>query len=196
MSHELIGSASFHLGLLALDDQIAAKHALGRCARCGGALHVANYPRQPRGVPDDLGPEYSLRKSFCCSGRDCRERHTPPSVRFLDRRVYSSIAVILAMVLIQGPAGHRLTAIQIQLGIGRRTLSRWREWWRNEFPLTSTWTELRGRLDRPCDLALLPLSLLERIAAPDDEQRLLRLLNLLRPLSHSALMRTRFSRAS
>ena len=45
--------------------------------------------------PGDLPDEYRYRFSFCCDRDGCRKRVTPPSVRFLGRRVYLGAVVIL-----------------------------------------------------------------------------------------------------
>lgn len=51
-------------------------------------------PRKPRGCPASVVEDYSSRYSFTC-GR-CEKRATPASVRFLGRRVY--LAVVLMLV--------------------------------------------------------------------------------------------------
>jgi len=174
---------------------LAAQARAGRCSACGGALHAASYPRKPRGVPDGLGGEFDRRHSFCCGAEDCRKRLTPPSVRFLDRRVYVVVVVVLAAVMAHGLTGRRVRTLCAELGVDRRTLVRWQKWWQDEVPRTDFFDELGGRMDRPLDQSGLPGSLLDRIEAKDDAQRLLGLLRLIDPLSHSELMRRRFSRA-
>ena len=59
--------------------------------------YIVCYGRKPRGLPDgiDPGPVLPVRFSFCCSVDGCRRRHTPPSVRFLGRKVYLSVMVVL-----------------------------------------------------------------------------------------------------
>jgi hypothetical protein len=74
--------------LLACDADLAEAARAGRCALCGGALHSACYPRKPRGRPCRLGPEHDRRFSFCCAVDSCRSRATPPSLRFLGRKVH------------------------------------------------------------------------------------------------------------
>ena len=193
LSHGLLADASFHRALLAIDVELAAETKAKGCV-CGGKLHVANYPRDPRGLPDDL--KWGKRFSFCCAREDCRRRATPTSVRFLDRRVYTGVAVVLAAVLAQGVSGPRLRMLRGRIRVKRRTLERWRRWWREIMPRTDFWSQLRGRFDRPVEEAELPASLLARIGGTDEADRLQRLLNLLRPLSHSELMRQRFTRAA
>jgi transposase-like protein len=147
-------------------------------------------------VPEGAEGDFDHRNSFCCSGRDCRKRLTPTSVRFLNSRVYLSIVVVLAAVLAQGLSRGRVKTLCEELGVDRRTLARWRAWWQEELPRTDYWTELRLRLCRQPDSGSLPTSLLELMEAEDEQQRLQQLLHLLEPLSHSRLMRQRFSRAA
>jgi hypothetical protein len=159
-------------------------------------LHEASYPRKPRGLPAEVGSEFDRRHSFCCGARDCRKRLTPTSVRFLDRRVYTSVMIVLAAIMLHGTSKSRVRTLSGELGVDARTLERWRQWWREAVPLTDFWAELRGRLDRPVDAAGLPRTLLDRVQGESDEERVLGLLHLLAPLSHSALMRRRFARAA
>ena len=42
-----------------------------------------------------LGEEYDRRLSFCCALDVCRKRTTPPSLRFLGRKVYLGAVVVL-----------------------------------------------------------------------------------------------------
>ena len=87
IAHELHRSASFWAFLLSIDKDLAECTRQKGCA-CGGRLHCANYPRAPRGGPDHLPEEYHCRFSFWCDRDGCRRRMTPPSVRFLGRKVY------------------------------------------------------------------------------------------------------------
>ena len=196
MWHRLLGSASFHRRLFSIDEDIAALARAGGCPVCGAVVHSASYPRKPRGGLDERGPQFDRRHSFCCAAGDCRKRLTPPSVRFLDRRVYLGVVVTLAVVLAQGLDPRRTRRLCRDLDVDRRSLERWRQWWQEEVPRTGWWADLRGRLDRPPDPGALPGSLLERLRGEDEEARVLRLLHLLEPLSHSALMRRRLARVA
>jgi hypothetical protein len=103
------------------------------------------------------------------------------SVRFLGRRVYLSLAVVLASARL---AGQRPTVARLsdELNIPMRTLERWRQWWRQQFPLTPLWRAQCARFMPPVDTALLPASLLERFAG-DAAESLLRLLHFLSPIT-------------
>ena len=79
----------FFAALEAVDASIARRVADARCPVCGGALHVSNYGRKPRGgLIAQAGEASVLRFSLCCEKEGCRKRATPPSLRFLGRRVY------------------------------------------------------------------------------------------------------------
>jgi hypothetical protein len=135
--------------------------AQGRpCVRCGARLHRSDYARKPRWVGPQRCREWSLRYSLCCSGEGCRKRWTPPSVRFLGRRVYVGVAVLLVAAMCEGLTPGRVRRLRECLGVPRQTLDRWRVWWRLEFVRTSCWKELCGDLAGRVDHTRLPRSLL------------------------------------
>ena len=107
MYHDLPRSASFWSFLLAVDEDLAEETRKKGCA-CGGRLHCANYPRKPRGAGLELTEFQSQRLSFCCDRDGCRKRATPPSVRFLGRKVYLAAIVILVSAMRQGPTPRRV----------------------------------------------------------------------------------------
>ena len=86
--------------LLRIDHDLAAQTCADGCP-CGGVLHRADYPRKPRGCPVEVRHDHSSRLSFCCSM--CRRRATSMSVRFLGRRVYLALAVVLVSARPAGP---------------------------------------------------------------------------------------------
>ena len=81
--------------LLRIDGELAAQCQAQGCL-CGGVLHKANFARKPRGCPIEARADFESRFSFCCS--ICRKRTTSVSVRFLGRRVYLALAVVLMSV--------------------------------------------------------------------------------------------------
>lgn len=103
-----------------------------------------------------------MRLSLCCSREGCRRRSTPPSVRFLGRRVYAEVVVLVACV--RALAGATGTASGLPK-VPRRTVARWQSWWRTVFVATALWLELRSRVVPSPDEARLPTSLLERLDA-------------------------------
>jgi len=152
----------FFLLLLRLDQDIAAAARRAGCA-CGGVLHSATYRRKPRGVPAGLDDDgYAKRFSFCCAVDGCRLRVTPPSVRFLGRKVYLGAVVVLASALRHGLTRTRVARLHQLLGVSARTLGRWRTWWRTTFADSSWWRTMRARFAPPVAASALPGSLLER----------------------------------
>ncbi len=176
MCHLPLWDARFYLLLWWIDRDLAATVRAGACQVCGGRLHVANYERKPRWGPGTPPEGFELRLSFCCGREGCRKRSTPPSVRFLGRRVYLGAVVVLVSALRQGPTPKRMAELQKLFGVSPRTLERWRHWWRETFPPSRFWTSLRGRLSPPVDTETLPSSLLERLGGAPALVALLRLL--------------------
>lgn len=155
--------AEFFAKLTEVDGKIARAIAQGRCRHCGGPLHRADYERKPRGgLVASAGEAFSRRFSLCCGQRGCRKRATPPSLRFLGRRVYVEAVVFLASAA--AVLAGALTEVSKETGVPVRTLRRWLGWWSTVFVETRTWTELRARFTPPPpDEAELPKSLLERL---------------------------------
>ena len=181
----VLADAKFHEQLLAFDRDIAASVRAERCRRCGGALHSGSYARKPRGGPTGLGPEPAERFSFSCAVDGCRKRATPPSLRFLGRHVYLATVVTLISALMLGTTPSRLARLSVVPGLDRRTLARWRDWWRSTFTESPFAAVAMAAMVPPLDIAALPASLLERFAG-DIRERLVRLLRFLRPLTGGA----------
>ena len=159
MYHDLVRDASFWLFLLSVDRDLA-KGAQKKACLCGGRLHSANYPRKPRGGGQALSEEYNRRLSFCCDRDGCRKRVTPPSVRFLGRKVYLAAVVVLVAAMRQGPSPRRVAELSRLFGADRRTIDRWRVFWQEHFPQTLFWKVARGRFVPMVEINALPLSLL------------------------------------
>ena len=183
MCHALLRDASLYELLLRFDHNLAADARAAGCASCGGVLHSARYPRKPRGGPDDLGPDYAARLSFCCAQEGCRRRTTPPSVRYLGRRVYLGAVVVLVTAIGAGITASRAARLRELLGVSVRTLKRWRAWWRATFVASAFWRGVKGRFMPPVAVDRLPASLLERFAAADERTRVLQTLAFLAPLT-------------
>lgn len=156
--------------LLAVDRDLAEETRQRNCS-CGGRLHSANYPRRPRGCPDDLPDAYRYRLSFCCDREGCRKRVTPPSVRFLGRKVYLSVMVVLLTAMQQGASSRRVRELSKVVGADRRTIARWQAFWREHFPRTPFWKIARARLLRVLDVCVLPLGLVEAFVHGHDPCR-------------------------
>ena len=181
----LVRDARFHGFQLKADLAILAEARKEACEVCGEALHVSHYERKPRGGLPDLGPEHGVRFSLCCANRECRTRHTPPSLRFLGRRVYLGAVVVLVSAMQHGATPARMRRIRELVGVSRRTVERWREWWRAVFPESRCWREAAGRFVPAVETGRLPASLLERFLG-DEQARLVALLRLLGPLTGGA----------
>ena len=182
MCHALLRDASLYEQLLAFDHDLAAEARAAGCVFCKGILHSARYPRKPRGGPDDLGPDYATRLSFCCAADGCRRRTTPPSVRYLGRRVYLGAVVVLVTAMLGGITPTRAAQLRAWLGVSVRTLKRWRAWWRETFVASAFWRGAQGRVMPPVAIEALPASLLERFAG-DERTRVLSALAFLAPLT-------------
>jgi len=183
IAHELHRSGSFWAFLLSIDKDLAEWTRQKGCA-CGGRLHCANYRRAPRGGSDDLSEEYHCRFSFCCDRDGCRRRMTPPSVRFLGRKVYLGAMVILISAMRQGPTPRRVRELSTLFGADRATIARWQAFWRDHIPPTPFWKVARARLIPVADLVALPLSLLEAfLRTKDPYQDWGHLLRFLSPLT-------------
>lgn len=139
--------------LTKIDADLAAQACAQGCA-CGGALHRANYPRKVRGVNVE-----TWRDSFCCAEEGCRRRMTPGSVRYLGRRIYAGIIVVLLTALRHGLAAQRVALLQEHLRVDRRTLERWRAWWLQDFAPGRRWQAARGLFIPPPNEVTLPWSL-------------------------------------
>jgi hypothetical protein len=160
MYHDLPREASFWRFLFSVDQDLA-EDARQKACPCGGRLHCANYPRKPRGYSDSLPDEYRYRLSFCCDRDGCRKRVTPPSVRFLGRRVYLGAVVILVAAMRQGPSPRRVCELTRLFGADRRTIARWQVFWQEHLPETPFWKLARARLVPVVELSALPRSLME-----------------------------------
>ena len=183
IGHELHRSGSFSSFLLSIDKDLAESTRQKGCS-CGGRLHCANYPRAPRGGPDHLPEEYRSRFSFCCDRDGCRKRMTPPSVRFLGRKIYLGAVVILISAMRQGATSRRVRELSTLFGVDRATIARWQAFWRDYVPRTPFWKVAHGRLVPVVEIAALPQSLLEAFCRTDDHsQGWVRLLRFLSPLT-------------
>ena len=178
MCHALLRDARFFELLYTLDLDLADQARMVGCP-CGGRLHRANYLRKPRGGPAGLSPDRERRLSFCCDRDGCRLRTTPPSLRFLGRRVYFGVVVVLVTAMAHGVTPRRATELRAELGVDRRTLARWRHWWQEHLPTSSFWREHRARFSPPVSADGLPGVLLDRFAPGGERDGVLSLLRFL-----------------
>jgi hypothetical protein len=181
----VLADTKFHEQLLAFDRDLSASARAARCRLCGGALHSGSYARKPRGGPAGISEAYRRRFSFCCAVDGCRKRITPPSLRFLGRHVYLATVVTLISALMLGTTPSRLARLSVVPGLDRRTLARWRAWWRSTFTDTPFAAVAKAAVAPPIDIAVLPVSLLDRFAG-DLREQLIALLRFLGPLTGGA----------
>ena len=183
MCHAFLSDARFYRLLFHMDQDLANQVRQAGCRFCGGVLHSARYPRKPRGLRAALDATYDTRLSLCCGEDGCRRRHTPPSVRFLGRKVYLGVMVVLLTALQHGLTDKRRRALVERLDIPPQTLARWRRWWREVFPGTRCWRAERGHFLPPVAVEQLPGALLGRLTGSDLFERLCQMLLLICPVS-------------
>lgn len=182
MSHETLRDATLFAIVPKIDADLAETARLAGC-ECGGVLHRSDYPRKPRGGPAGGGPDFDERISFCCNREGCRRRVTPPSVRFLGRKVYLGAVVVLVSAMLNGPTPRRVAKLRELFGISERTLRRWSVWWRAAFAATTFWKAAAGRFAPPPPaIHALPHSLLERFGG-GARDRLVAAIRFLSPLT-------------
>jgi hypothetical protein len=178
-----LGGEFFRL-LEEADAREARRVAAAGCPRCEGPLHRGDYARKPRGALIAPAGETSVvRFSLCCGREGCRKRATPPSLRFLGRRVYLGVVVIVASLVAQwlGTA----EASRPVTGVPARTTRRWVGWWRGPFVETEVFLAVRARL---VGLAIgeLPASIVVKLPGTWS-QRVRAVLELLAPLTTGSL---------
>jgi hypothetical protein len=163
--------------LLETVDADLAEEARRKGCYCGGKLHRADYDRKARGVP-----QWNKRYSFCCDQDDCRRRRTPESVRFLGRKVYAGLIVVLISTMMHGLKPVRVRRIREVLNINPSTLKRWRQWWLDNFVRSSFWKAMRARFMPVLCEEALPWSLWLKFEL-EERDRLLAVLQFLRPIT-------------
>jgi hypothetical protein len=166
------------------DEGVARRVAAAGCPRCDGPLHRGDYARKPRGALIAPAGETSVvRFSLCCGREGCRRRATPPSLRFLGRRVYLGVVVIVASLVAQWLGSAE--ASRPVTGVPARTTRRWVGWWRGPFVETEVFLAVRARL---VGLAIdeLPASIVAKLPGTW-AQRVRAVLELLAPLTTGSL---------
>ena len=182
MCPNLLGDTRLYAMLLKCDGDLAAGTRAAGC-RCGGVLHSARYGRKPRGATVALPEGYDRRASFCCAEEGCRQRTTPPSLRFLGRKVYLGAVVTLVTAMKHGVSDRRAAELRRAVGASRQTLARWRSWWAEVFPSTPFWQAARALISPPVSLEEMPASLLDRFAGADEVERVVRFLDFIKPMT-------------
>jgi hypothetical protein len=81
-------------------------------------------------------------------------------LRFLGRKVFFGVVVLLVPVLRDGPTPKRLERLCAEFAISLRTLRRWVRWWRETFGSSPFWLASQGLFAWPVAGQALPSSLL------------------------------------
>ena len=141
MYHYLLTDTRFYNSLLDFDRLIAGQIREKGCPFCQGNLNQSHFLRKPRGVPKHTDPDYSVRFSFCCAEDGCRKRMTPPSMRFLSRKVYSSVILFLIFLFTSKSDEARMDKLNALLGttLSVESIRRWRHYWTKVVPNSHTW---------------------------------------------------------
>jgi hypothetical protein len=188
MYRNWVSDAKFYLVLERIDADLARAATVAGCRVCGAVLHSARFPRKPRGGPCDLGDGYEFRLSFCCDADGCRKRITPPSVRFLGRKVYLGAVVVIATVLRHGATPVRMERLRALFGVSAKTVKRWRAFWQESVAASDFWRLGRARFMPPISALELPMALLARFTGTGFEA-LAELLRFISPITTQSASR-------
>jgi hypothetical protein len=114
---------------------------------------------------------------------------TPPSLRFLGRKVFFGVLVLLLPILRDGPTPARLNRLCETFGVSVRTVRRWCRFWRETFVTSRVWQAARGRFAAPVrEGAALPGSLLGAFCEiSDPESQIVAVLRFVSPIGAGAV---------
>ena len=169
---QILRDTRFYELLLGFDRQIADAAHADPCRECGAKLHWGSFGRKPRGVPAGLGPQHLRRFSLCCAADGCRTRETPSSLRFLGRKVFLGAMVVLISAMQSGLTPARMRGLKQLVGVSRRTVARWRDWWCRDFAESPFWRAQRA-LAPSVSATDLPASLLQSFDGAVERQLIL-----------------------
>lgn len=145
------------LAMAALDRQIASDAKANGCAKCGGPLHDATWPRKPRGA--ELPECCSIRLGLCCG--HCRKRTLPDSTLFCGRHVYLKVVLLLVVAARQQQLSPTsLTTLRRLFGVSAHTVRRWVAVFLQRLQAAPSWQHRRGRISPAVRDADVPHALL------------------------------------
>jgi hypothetical protein len=105
-------------------------------------------------------------------------------LRFLGRKVFFGVVVLLLPVLRDGPTPKRRERLCGEFAVSLRTLRRWIRWWRETFPASRFWLASQGRFARPVASQTLPSSLCSALEGLGEApSRVLGMLRFLAPIT-------------
>lgn len=90
--------------------------------------------------------------------------------------------VVLIAIMREGATAARMRQLSALVGVSRRTVDRWRMWWRDTFTASPFWQIGRATFMPPVDQDRLPASLIERFTGGGAE-RLIALLRFIAPIT-------------
>jgi hypothetical protein len=179
----IVKDSRFYDALLQIDKELAADARDKGCPSCGGSLHSACYPRKMQDSYLLTSKNRIMRFSFCCRVDGCRHRVTPRSVRFLGRKRYLSVAVVIVSAMSHGLTQKRADELAKLIGVSLRTISRWQTWWQETVSNTGFWQHRKSLIMTPLNPAKLCRDLVEYFTAQCAETGMMNLLRFLSPLS-------------
>jgi len=183
MDKAVLEHENIYNDLLQIDREFALETREKGCPYCGGVLHRANYPRVPRGLSELFDISHIVRFSFCCSGDECRRRITPPSVRFLGRKQYLGVLVLLLCTRRQLSRQSFSGDLRACLMPHEKTVGRWLAWWRDIVPGTQFCTQAKGLFMPTLDIRVLCDELVEVFSVTHSCTGIHKLLRFISPLS-------------
>ena len=96
--------------------------------------------------------------------------------------MYAGLIVVLVSAMRHGLKPERVRRLREALGMDRRTLERWRQWWLGTFVNSGFWREARARFLPPLDPHAMPLCLCLSFAV-QERPRMVELLRFLAPIT-------------
>lgn len=160
MLSEVLKNKSFFHHLYTIDKEIAEHCRKMPCPYCNGPLYFANYLRKLRGARDGLPEEYFTRFSLCCGREGCRHRVTPPSCRFMDRKVYWHGVILIIVSTWQQNKASSIFKLSKLSDVTRNTIKRWILFYQDIFPSSRQWLRVRGLIPAFIKNNELPSSLI------------------------------------
>jgi len=90
--------------------------------------------------------------------------------------------IVVIAIMREGPTAGRMRRLSALVSINRRTVERWRRWWRDSFTATPFWQAARAALMPPIDDDRLPASLFQRFSGSEAD-RMIALLRFIAPIT-------------